>query len=438
MQDPPLWYDEAYTRLASSVPLHTLLSGVWHRQGVIGYLMDVPPSFNAPYYVLMHGWCAVFGTGDVALRLPSLLCSATAVAVMAVLGQRLAGPVAGLVTGLLCAVSPLLAGQAVQARDYGAAMLAVALCALWLVSWRSTGRGVRRVAFAAGAAGLLHWFTLPVIAGLMGVALTSRFSWRPRCKMVLALALAVVPAALLVGWSLAGGTYGAPTPPTVGWSLPVTAVRDWSGTSPLLAGLLAIAALAGALTSRHRALILGWVVVPLMLVTAVELTRPTYFPRYLLFTLLGLALAAALGVAAVRWRPARLLLATALVGLSLAVTVPRLDVSAEEPSPAVVALLAREQSAGEPIIPADGRTSLDLETYLSVAPRIADDLVLPPTLFTDQTTSDVVWLVRVVLKVNSLPIVPAQQRLIDAGWTRQAATLVTGSTTDLRVEKWVR
>ena len=48
-----------------------------------------------------------------------------------------------------------------------------------------------------------------------------------------------------------------------------------------------------------------------------------------------------------------------------------------------------------------------------------------------------VWLVRVVLKQNSLPVVPAEQRLIDAGWTESSSTLLTGSNTDLRVEKWV-
>jgi hypothetical protein len=43
-----------------------------------------------------------------------------------------------------------------------------------------------------------------------------------------------------------------------------------------------------------------------------------------------------------------------------------------------------------------------------------------------------------VLKVNSLPFVRAEQRLLDAGWTQQGATTLTGSDTDLRVERWTR
>jgi hypothetical protein len=44
----------------------------------------------------------------------------------------------------------------------------------------------------------------------------------------------------------------------------------------------------------------------------------------------------------------------------------------------------------------------------------------------------------VVLKQNSLPVVAAEQRLLDAGWTEQGSTLLVGSGTDLRVERWIR
>jgi hypothetical protein len=43
-----------------------------------------------------------------------------------------------------------------------------------------------------------------------------------------------------------------------------------------------------------------------------------------------------------------------------------------------------------------------------------------------------------VLQRNSVPIMPAEQRLLDAGWTQQSSTLLIGSTTNLRVERWTR
>ncbi len=82
--------------------------------------------------------------------------------------------------------------------------------------------------------------------------------------------------------------------------------------------------------------------------------------------------------------------------------------------------------------------SLDLETHLTLAPRLQQDLVLPPVEFTTQTSSPVVWLARVVLKANSVPVVPAEQRLLDAGWTKQSSTFLIGSNTNLRVERWTR
>jgi hypothetical protein len=176
----------------------------------------------------------------------------------------------------------------------------------------------------------------------------------------------------------------------------------------------------------------------MVLVTALEVVRATYFPRYLLFTMVGLALAAALGVASIGSTVVRRAAATLLVALSLAATIPGLDDGDREPTPQVIAYLAAHQLAGQPIIAADGRVSLDVETYLALSPRLGPDLVLPPELFTTQTTSDTVWLVRVVLKENSLPVVPAEQRLLDAGWSRQESTLVVGTTTDLRVERWSR
>jgi hypothetical protein len=218
----------------------------------------------------------------------------------------------------------------------------------------------------------------------------------------------------------------------------VDAVRDWSEGSIALSIALFAAALVGIWRSRRQVLMLCWIIVPTVLITALELIRPTYYPRYLLFTLVGLIVAAAVGIASLPSSKLRLAAATLVLGLSLAATLPHLNDPAREPSPAAVRLLATEQHSGQPIVPADGRASVDLLTYLTLAPRLQADLVLPPTTFTTQTTSQTVWLVRVVLKDHSVPVVPAEQRLIDAGWTLRTSTLLVGSTTNLRVEQWTR
>ncbi len=440
LRDQDLWYDEAYSHVMAQQSFGEILSAIVQRVGPTAYLADVPPSFNGPYYLLLHLWAVFAGTSAFALRLPSLVCAALACAAVAELVRRTAGPRAGLLAGLLAATGPLLFDQAVQARSYGPALLATALCVLWLCEWLRDGRGLRRAAAAGAVGALLHWFVLPVLLGLAAAVAVRRR--RAGLGAAAALLGAGVPAAALVGWALLGGTAGAPTPTGVGLDLARRAVAAWSGSTPVLSATLSVAlVLAAAVALRrspHRGLLVGWVVVPLVVVTAIDLVRPTYFARYLLFALLGLPVAAALGTAALRRRWARWVCGAALLAMSVAAVLPRLDQPTREPVAAAVTALAQEHVSGQPVIAADGRTALDLETSLPLAPQLESDLVLPPTEFTDQTTSTTVWLVRIVLHPTSVPVLPAQQRLVDAGWTLQDSTQLPGSNADLRVERWTR
>jgi mannosyltransferase len=418
------------------VPLSTLLGAGYQRTGFVPYLSTVPPSFNAPYYVVLHVWSSIAGTSAFALRVPSLLCAVAAVAVLSEMVRRHAGPGAALLCGLLCATGPLLADEAIQARAYGPAVFALSVCALWFTDWLRRGGGLLRVGLAAAAAGLLHWFTLPVLIGFAVAAVVEKRHAGRRAAGTLL--VAGVPAAVLAGWSLMGGAAGAPSPAAVGTSLSWHALADWSRGFWPLSVLLVVAAVTAIYRSASRVLLLCWVVVPLALLTGAELVRPIYFARYALFALLGLAVAAALGVAAVRSTRWRRAVGIALVCCSaLALGVHAAD-PAREPSDQAVQLLAAGQQPGEPIVAADGRAALDLETNLEAATRLQADLVLPPTEFDSSTASDVAWLVRVVVHEGSIPILPAEQRFIDAGWRLETSTLLPGLDVDLRLERWIR
>ncbi|UGY92786.1 hypothetical protein [Streptomyces gobiensis] len=52
------------------------------------------------YYLLMHGWLAVWDGGLVALRLPSVVATAIVAAGVAAIGKRLVSSRAGLLAGL--------------------------------------------------------------------------------------------------------------------------------------------------------------------------------------------------------------------------------------------------------------------------------------------------------------------------------------------------
>jgi mannosyltransferase len=138
-------------------------------------------------------------------------------------------------------------------------------------------------------------------------------------------------------------------------------------------------ALVGALGARGaRAVGVAWLLVPLALLTAAELLRPVYLPRYLLAGLLGLAVLAAAGAVALP-RLARLPAAAALVVLSLLAALPLFDRVPRERGDDVVRWLVAEQEPGEPVVAADQRSAMALDHYVrGLAPDLRADLILPP------------------------------------------------------------
>jgi hypothetical protein len=432
----PLWYDELYTAQVARLSWADLWHLVRTGTGPTAYLPDVPPSFNAPYYAVMHPWTALFGDSPLALRLPSLLCAAAAASVVVLVVRTVAGRLAGVLAGLLVATGPLLVEQSVEARSYGMAVLATALAALGAARW-SVGRpGLVLLGVAGAVAGLLHWFALPAVAGLVVGAFVARRSW----QALLAGALAAVPTLVLVLLSRSHHGAGAPTPAAVGLRLPGFALNDWAvGVRPLVA-VTVVLALVGAW--RRSWLLLAWLVVPLVLITGAELARPLYYPRYLLPALLALAALAGVGLASVAARIGRAgpalvvaVLATALVG-----DVPRLTRLPREQPDAVVAQLAREQRPGEPVVAVDARAALDLDQYVARdAPRLRPDVVLPPD--DAEPVGSRVWVVRFSSTFErGRPFFrfDDDDHLEAGGFTVTSQQTYRGITGDLTVQRWDR
>jgi mannosyltransferase len=402
LRRPSLWYDELFTAQVAPQPLGRLAEAVRTGEGTASYLVEVPPSYNAPYYVVVHGWLALTRQepGELSLRSLSLLAAVVAVAVLTVAVARSAGRRAGLAAGLVMAANPLVLEYSVEARGYGLALLATAITVLGVVVWLDSGR---LVLFATGAtaAGLAHWFALPVVAGLALAALLLR---RGKARGLLAVtALAALPALALV--ALAATADGGGT--TTGWiqdtggAVPWLALRAWTGGSwVLLVATLAACAAAVVAADRQRtapaAVVVGlcWVAVPLLVVTVGELARPLFVPRYLLPALLGLAVLA--GIGATTWRrsvrgvSAGGLAVGALALVSLLAAAPLLDRGPREDARGAVRALEARHSPGEPVVAVDRRAALALAHY--AGPAVRADLRVPPD--DPPQGTDVVWLLR--------------------------------------------
>ncbi|MER5686397.1 glycosyltransferase family 39 protein [Streptomyces sp. NPDC002205] len=180
-------------------------SDVGHRSmGQILAMLHNVDAVHATYYVLMHGWMAVFGDSEAAMRMPSVLAMSGTAALVALIGRRLFGPRAGMCGGMLFALIPVVSRFAQEARSYALVVLAATLATFLLLRaldmprrwWRWAG-----YALCVAVVGLLHLVALTVLAGhCVAVVLRARQEsgvlWR-FCLAALAGAACVVPVVVL-------------------------------------------------------------------------------------------------------------------------------------------------------------------------------------------------------------------------------------------------
>jgi mannosyltransferase len=434
LQRRSLWYDELFTAQVGNAGPAALARAVLTGEGTASYLRDVPPSYNAPYYVVVQAWLGLtrLPADEVGLRLLSLCAAVAGVAVLTAGVSRLAGRTAGTVAGLLAATSPMVVEYAAEGRMYGLALLATATAVLGLARWLDDGR-LGTWALGATAAGLAHWFAVPVVAGLALAALVLR--GRRALPLLAVSAAAVVPTLLLVALVQLNGTGAS----AVGWirgsggAVPLLALQAWTGDGALLLGALLAAVVAGLLVGQRTTAVVAacWVGLPVAAVTAAELLRPVFVPRYLLPALLGLAVLAAIGLTRL---PRRWLVAATglLLALQLVAVAEVLGGGPREDARGAVADLRERQSPGEVVVAVDRRAALALEQY---AGRLRPDVVVPPD--DPPPGRAVVWLLRqsvgervrpsdddVVLQGDGL-------RLRDS-WTYD------GTSSDLVLQRWTR
>lgn len=325
-----LWYDEGFSVYLASQPL-----------AVITRLTagDIHPPL---YYYLLHGWIALAGTNEFALRFLSLLPSVLTVPVVARLAGRAGTPAAG-VGALLAAVAPAAVWYGQEARMYALLVLLVALSLDRFVVVVERGSGVAAAGWVVVSALAIwsHFYGAFVVAAEALVA----GAWAAgavrmgvqRRRAVLLGAGFVLIAASALPWlgpattrldsdqSYYAGAINAGQ--VLRESLTLVAVGSTleGALVPLGVVAYAVAMAVGLWALRRRPLIVALsltaVIVPLGLLLVVSWSRPKFHPRYLLLTLpAAQALAASgLGWLAARSRPVPLRLAGAGVMTALAV-----------------------------------------------------------------------------------------------------------------------
>ncbi|MDZ7673455.1 MAG: glycosyltransferase family 39 protein [Acidimicrobiales bacterium] len=161
--DSPLWLDEALSVTIAQLPAGDIPEALRH---------DGHPPL---YYLLLHGWMELFGSGDVAVRSLSGILGVALLPLMWVAGRRRGGVVAGGAALVLAAATPYLVRYSTEARMY--ALLALLVLGAWLVADDLRGGPDRGrwalLAVLTGGALLTHYWAI-----YLGVAAVGLLAWR--------------------------------------------------------------------------------------------------------------------------------------------------------------------------------------------------------------------------------------------------------------------
>lgn len=142
-----LWLDETLSVNIGRLPLGDLFEALRH---------DGAPPF---YYLVLHGWMDLVGSGTIAVRSLSGIFAVAALPLMWVAGRRIGGTRMGLAAVLLLAASPFAVRYATEARMYSLVVL------LALVAWLTLDDLLRR----------FSWWRAGVLALTTGVLLLTQY-----------------------------------------------------------------------------------------------------------------------------------------------------------------------------------------------------------------------------------------------------------------------
>jgi mannosyltransferase len=188
-----LWLDEALSVNIATLPLGALRAAL-ERDGS-------PPL----YYVLLHGWIALFGDSDVAVRAMSGVLSLLTLPALFLSGRRIAGSAGARSALLLGATLPFALRYATEARMYALVMFLVAWGLVFTMRALDDPRPhyLALVALVVGA--LLYtqtwsFYLLAAAAGAVAVPAWRAASLAARSAARRVLAAMVVGALLFVPW----------------------------------------------------------------------------------------------------------------------------------------------------------------------------------------------------------------------------------------------
>ena len=337
IQDESVWYDE-----------HLLYHNLLGERTLGDFFVELrrtDPPITPMYFAAQYYWTKLTGVGVLQLRVPSVLCSLAAAALLYALVRRMFGIPAALFALLLACLSNLHVYYGQEIRVY-AFLLLLATASMYGFhrAWHGGGKGWHMLHYGASALMLLtHLFApfLLVAQGVYLLVLQGKRPWR-----VAPWALGHLPAVLLLGWWITtidhqalddatitdrGGEFFRIFIRCITWDGAWLPHAIFQGEIGLVVTLLAIAGLGG-WAWRHRGdpvreaqeatpwqnflLLACWLIIPPLCLLLLSAARDTVFnTRYMLYG--SFALFGIFGAALSIIRPPRLRAAVTSASVAL-------------------------------------------------------------------------------------------------------------------------
>lgn len=300
---PVMWTDEALSVLLSAyspalICFHTA--------------QDVHPPL---YFLLLHGWMTVFGTGVFALRAMSVLAGVVTVVLSVWLVSLIASRRAAILAGLLLALLPISVRYSQEVRMYSLQDVWLMGATIALIYWVKNPQRYRYLVmytllmtagfythYFAGLCVVAHWLYLSLLRFQPSKEyhLVTRPSWWLANGAVVFLYVPWIPD--LIGQLSDTVDIGYVLPPT-GFTLPSAiwqflTLEDGRDLSwPIYVALpLGILGASGWIVLRDRGLyrfntlVVIYAFVPMLVVFLISFKQPFFVPRYLSFAAIGLPL----------------------------------------------------------------------------------------------------------------------------------------------------
>ncbi len=413
-----LWFDEADLVIRAREPLGQLLRNFIH------------PGENGPLYTLgLACWMKVFGTSEIAVRLPSAIAGTLTIPAFYGLARALRGPRLGLVAAALLTISPYAHWYAQDAKMYSLLVL-LTILSTWflLVAVRRGGAAWFAYGISVAVSLGIHATFLLVLAAHIVIMLMLRRRgygvWpggKQRRWLGVIVGIALLPLAVWGVLFIAGQmpTWQVRATP---WALLQRMLVEFSVTHRADTNVQAwgigvytvLALIGGGLTwfsaspreveadddaawpPRIALMIAGsMALVPGLLFMLLSVRRAVFEDRYLIVALPGFLLLVALGLdGLLRWRPTWPLVGAGAIAIVAVVWVPLRDVNfstvpQKEDWREAYRHLGEHARAGDGVVifPAYLRTTYDY--YALRFPALRDlPVVTPPSLAPGTDISD--------------------------------------------------